>query len=76
MNETVNKHLLAENKYMPEMDLKQLVFAYSAWVQLLKTKKELKNLSRQEIQIISTKELVFNMVWAMVNIKIWIKENR
>ena len=76
MNETVNKNLVAEDKYMPEMYLKQLVFTYSAWVQLLKTKKELKNLSRQEIQLISTKELVFNIVWPMVNIKIWIKENR
>ena len=62
MNETVNKNLVAEDKYMPEMYLKQLVFTYSAWVQLLKTKKELKNLSRQEIQLISTKELVFNIV--------------
>ena len=70
MNETVNKNLVAEDKYMPEMYLKQLVFTYSAWVQLLKTKKELKNLSRQEIQLISTKELVFNIVWPMVNIKI------
>ena len=39
MNGTVNKNLLAEDKYMPEMDLKQLVFTYSAWVQLLKQRK-------------------------------------
>ena len=30
MNEIVNKSLLAGNKFMPEMDLKQLGFTYSA----------------------------------------------
>ena len=30
MNETVNKFLLAGDKFMPEMNLKQLGFTYSA----------------------------------------------
>ena len=30
MNETVNKFLLADNKFMPEMHLKQPDFTYSA----------------------------------------------
>ena len=30
MNEIVNKYLLAGDKFMPEMHLKELVFTYSA----------------------------------------------
>ena len=53
------------NKFMSEMHLKQPGFTDSACVvHLLKTKKELKNLYRLEIQP------VFNMIWFMVNQKI------
>ena len=67
MNEIVNKFLLAGDKFMPEMHLKQPGFTYSASVvPLLKTKKELKNLCRQEIQILFTKmnlvKLIFNTI--------------
>ena len=31
MNETINKYLLAGDKFMPEMHLKQSGFTYSAW---------------------------------------------
>ena len=31
MNETINKYLLAGDKFMPEMHLKQSRFTYSAW---------------------------------------------
>ena len=31
MNEIVNKFLLAGDKYMPEMHLKQPEFTYSTW---------------------------------------------
>ena len=79
MNEIVNKFLIAGNKFMPQMDLKQQGFTYSACgpftknkqrIQkfkktrdteyivlvdhLLKTKQELKNLKKQEIQNIFT----------------------
>ena len=74
MNEIVNKFLLAGDTFMPEMHLKQSGFTYKLVVHLLKTKKELKNLCKQETQIIFTKmtliKLVFSMIWLMVNIKI------
>ena len=66
MNEIVNKLLLAGDEFMPEIHLKQLGFTYSAWVPLLKTKKELENLCRQDIQILFTEmnliKLVFNTI--------------
>ena len=74
MNEMVNKFLLAGDKFMPEMHLKQPGFTYSAFGDLLKTKKEFKNLKEQEIQTIFTKmnliKLVFNMIWHMEILKI------
>ena len=48
----VNKFLLAEDRFMPKMHLKQLQFTYGACGPFLKTKEELKNLWKQEIQII------------------------
>ena len=69
MNEIVNKLLLAGDKFMPEMHLKQPGFTYSALDHLLKTKKEFKNLKKQEIQTIFTKmnfiRIIFNMIWLM-----------
>ena len=53
MNEIVNKFLLGGDKFMPEMHLKQPEFTYSACG--LKTKKEFKNLKKQEIQTILQK---------------------
>ena len=44
MNEMVNNFLLAGDKFMPEMNLKQPVFTYSACRPFTKkTKKEFKN---------------------------------
>ena len=64
MNEIVNKFLLAGN-----LDLLIVLV-----VHLLKIKKELKNLKKQEIQAIFTKinliRLVFNMIWHMEILKI------
>ena len=42
MNNMINKFLLAGNKFMPEMHLRQPQFVYSAWlvVLLLDIKKE------------------------------------
>ena len=70
MNEIVNKFLLVEEKFMPDVHLNLVLHVVLA-VYLLKTKKEMKNLCRQEIQIIFTKliliKVVFSMVWLMVN---------
>ena len=50
MNETVNKFLLAGDKFIPEMNISQPGFTYSALDDSLKTKKECKNLKKQKIQ--------------------------
>ena len=71
MNEVVTIFLLAVDKFMPDMHLKQLDFAYSACGPFAKTKKELKRFCRLEIQILFTKmsliKPVFNMICLMVN---------
>ena len=51
MNEIVNKFSLVGDKFMAELHLKQTGLAYSACGRFSKTKKELKSLCRQEIQI-------------------------
>ena len=72
MNKIVNKYLLAGDKFMPEMHLKQPGFTYSACGPFTKTK-ELKNLCKLEMQIIFTKmnsvKLVFNLMWLMEILK-------
>ena len=69
MNEIVNKFLLTGNK-MPEMHLKQPGFTYSGCISFTKNK----NLCKHEIQITFIRmiwmNLVFGMIWIMVNIKI------
>ena len=49
MNEIINEFLLAGNKFMPEMHLKQPEFTYRA-CGLFTKNKEFKNLRKQEIQ--------------------------
>ena len=67
MNEIVNKFLLAGDKFLPEMHLKEPGFASSAQ----KNKERIENLCSQEIQILSIKinliRLVFNTIWLMAN---------
>ena len=74
MNEIVNKFLLAGDKYMPEMHLKQLGFTNSACGPFTKNKERIQNLKKQEIQTTFTKmsliRLVFNMIWLMEILKI------
>ena len=41
MNETVNKFLLAGDKFMPDMHLRQPGFTYSAFKPFIKTKERL-----------------------------------
>ena len=73
MNEIVNKFLLAGDKFIPEMHLRQPGFTYSACGPFTKNK-EFKNLKKEEIQAIFTKmnliRLVFNMIWHMEILKI------
>ena len=70
LNEIVNTFLLAGDKFMPEMHLKQLVLVD----RLQKTKKEFKNLQKQEIQTIFTKlnliRFAFNMIRLVEILKI------
>ena len=54
INEIVNKFLLAGDRFMPEMDLKQPGFTYSAYGPFTKIKKEFKSLKKQEIQNVFT----------------------
>ena len=53
-NERVNKFLLAGDKFMPEMHLKQPGFAYSACGPFTRNKERIGNLCRLEIQILYT----------------------
>ena len=73
MNEIVNTFLLAGDKFIPEIHLKQPGFTYSACGPFTKKKKEFRNLKKQEIQTIFTKtnliRLVFNMIWHMEILK-------
>ena len=55
MNEIVNKFLLAIDKFMPEMDLRQSGCMYSACGPFTKTKKESKKLKKREIHNIFIK---------------------
>ena len=49
MNEIVNTFLLAEDKFMPEMHLRQPGFTYSACGTFTKNKESVKRLKKQEI---------------------------
>ena len=74
MNKIISRFLLAGDKFMPEMHLKQPGFTHSACDHLLKIKKEFRNLKKQEIQAVFTKmnliRLIFNMTWHMEILKI------
>ena len=48
MNETVNKFLLAGDKFMPEMHLKQPGFTYSACGPFTKNKERIQNFKETE----------------------------
>ena len=79
MNEIVNKFLLVGDKFITEMHLNNLVLLIVlAVLGLIYSAKELKKLRKQEIQIMFTKmtliKFVFNMIWLMVNLKIWLEE--
>ena len=74
MNEIVNKFLLAGDKFMPGMHLKQPGFTYSACGPFTKNKERIQKIKKQEIQVILTKmnliKHAFNAIWYMVILKI------
>ena len=55
MNEIVSKFLLAGDKFMPKMLLRQSGLKYSACGHLQNTKKEYKNLNKHDIHDIFIK---------------------
>ena len=73
MNHIVNKFLLAGDKFMPEMHLRQPGFTYSTCGSFTRNKQRIQKLCKQEIQIIFTRinwiKLVFNMICLMANTK-------
>ena len=73
MNNIINKFLLAGDKFMPEMHLKQPQFVYSACGPFTRHK-ELKNLNKLVIRVILIEmiliKLVFNTILLMEIIKI------
>ena len=54
MNQIVNKFLLAENKFMPEMHLRQPVFTYSACGPFTRNRQRIQKFMQTGIQIIFT----------------------
>ena len=73
MNEIGNIFLLAGDKFMPEMHLKQLDFTYIACGSFTKNKERIEKFMQLEIQVLFTKmssiSLVLNMIWLMENQK-------
>ena len=72
MNNVINRFLLAGDKSMPEMHLRQPQFVYSAYgpkERLLDIKKESKNLNVQMIRVMFIEtnliKLVFNTILLM-----------
>ena len=55
MKEIINKLLLAGDKTMSEMDLRNTGFTYSVCGPFTKNKKRMKNLKKLEIQVTSIK---------------------
>ena len=78
MNEIVNKFLLAGDKFMPEMHLKQPGFTYSACGPFTKNKERIKKFvqtgNTDFIYKNNLIRLVFNTIWLMANQKTLQKE--
>ena len=74
MNEIVNKLLLAGDKFMSEIHLRQPGLLVVLVQHLQKAKKEFRNLKEQEIETTFTKvnliRLFLNMTWLMEILKI------
>ena len=73
MNDIINKFLLAEDKFMPEMHLKQAQFTCSACGPFAKNKQRIQKLKKTgDTNYIYRNELdkaAFNMIWLMEILK-------
>ena len=69
MNNIINKYLLAGDKFMPEMHLKQLQFTYSTRRPFTKNKERIRKFKETgDSRYIYRNELikpVFNVIWLM-----------
>ena len=79
MNKIINEFLLAGDKFMSEMHLRQPRFTYSACGTFTKNKERIQKFVRkQEIQEIFIKtnkiKLIFNMIWLMEILKIYLED--
>ena len=74
MNNIINKFLLAGDKFMPEIHLRQPQFVHSACGPFTRHKERIKNLNKQVILVIFIEmiliKLVFNTILLMQIIKI------
>ena len=74
----MNKFLLTENKFLPEMYLRQQAFTYCVRELFSTTKKEWKTSKKQEIQDIFVKtnetRVAFNWAWLMKILNVYLKE--
>ena len=78
MNEIINNFLLAGEKFMPEMHLRQRGFTYSACGPFTKSKERIQKFKETgDASYIYKNELerhAFNMTWLMETLKILQKE--
>ena len=74
MNKIVNTFLLASDKFMPEMNLKQLGFTCSACESFTKNKERTQKIKETVVRTIFTKmnsiRLAFNTIWLTDILKI------
>ena len=73
MNEIVNNFLLAGDKFMPEMHLKQPGFTYSACGPITKNKERIEKFMQArntDFIKINLIRLVCSTIWLMVNQKV------
>ena len=74
LNKEVNKFLLAGDKFMPEMHLKQPGFTYSTCKPFTKNKEKIQKFKETENKTTFTKmnliRLVFQAIWLMEILKI------
>ena len=74
MSEVVNKLLLIGDKCMTEMHLMQPGLTYTACGLFTKIKERIKKCMQTGNTNYIYNDLVFSMIWSMINIKIWLKE--
>ena len=74
MNEIVNKFLLAGDKFMPDLHLKQPGFTYSACEPFTKNKERIQKIKETGDKATSSKmilrRLAFNTIWLLEILKI------